>query len=629
LILKSNRKKLEAKKWQTDLLAEVNKAVLTITKIADRQTKIFSLLLETLAPNIMSIANSKAGRKQYKKSRETLIAYLQRIKMETFIKQDDYTVYTQPKNTKNTEALQLSFLSECVLIVNTQIVEEAYNNVLKVREELDLEKYRIRNLADAKKLEKEGNYNPAADLMRLYGWNPGPTMTNLYIKNDTEATFYAKVLFNKYLGQTRTINTNIIQRPELCLNRPYYFERTDAIGLLDEFSLKFAIDSESTSDIRLSYIRQNVLSYDYSLGNLDNIADGEHNNEFFAAEAEEYYEDLFSLQTDTLSQKAVNRLTTGYGKGTTRVVTSYLGENVRNNLQKARQNAFPNTYVYSAHDYLGHIDYDKTINQFSPLSEEKSTGQFETIFKGLPDTSFNYKEIQVVCTNIYNTFQLLKDARAILNSSEDDIKQKKQDLSKIDDTLIKQKSQLSTLEKNSKSNATAIGKLRREINVNEALKTRLNNQISFYNTDKVSRQYTISNLIQGLYGMVATSYNKEKPYLIEPTDEQLQGYDITAFGGGCLYYSLLNAFNSDIQKDIKLLKTPKYYFDSSQNKFMLGDGSNPKVDTSWRLYIEVVPVPKKEETKVVKQRAVNSKSRKGSQKNRKTVAQRKNTKNPG
>ena len=95
-------------------------------------------------------------------------------------------------------------------------------------------------LADYKVWADAGLYNPREDMMKLYGFNPAPTYTNYYINNGVEANQFAKVYFNRLFGESFVNSISYIGRPEVFLNRPYFLEKKDCIGLLSTYSLKLS-----------------------------------------------------------------------------------------------------------------------------------------------------------------------------------------------------------------------------------------------------------------------------------------------------------------------------------------------------------------------------------------------------
>ena len=118
-------------------------------------------------------------------------------------------------------------------------------------------------LGALKDFAKAGLYQPSKDYVRLYGYNSGPQVTNLFIQSGEEALKYAEVIFKRFLGQVYQTTATVIGRPELFLNRPIYLEAKDIIGRLSQYTLEFQIGSTFNSGIQLTYIRKNALTYAY------------------------------------------------------------------------------------------------------------------------------------------------------------------------------------------------------------------------------------------------------------------------------------------------------------------------------------------------------------------------------
>jgi outer membrane protein OmpA-like peptidoglycan-associated protein len=124
-----------------------------------------------------------------------------------------------------------------------------------------------------KELSLAGEYNPRTDFVTRYGVNPGPTIHNPFISTKEEAAAFSKILLNRIVSKAFEIHVDIIGRPELMLNRPYYIEDKQAIGSLQTYSIDYSIESPFQSNCQFSYIRRNSITYSYTTKNLDDVAE--------------------------------------------------------------------------------------------------------------------------------------------------------------------------------------------------------------------------------------------------------------------------------------------------------------------------------------------------------------------
>ncbi len=222
--------------------------------------------------------------------------------------------------------------------------------------------------ADLKLLEKEGIYDPRTDMTRRYGYNQGPSITNLMIDNGDEARRYAMTIFNRLFGQAYAINMDIIGRPEFVLNRPYYCEGKDSIGLLEYYTLNFSIGTDFISNAELTYIRKNALTYDYTLDNMDVLASEDVTNSYFAEAAKEYYKSMSPINQqksigsllDRGRQAAGTQLGTTVAKkaGANADIQQIAGDIGQTVLSAEGSNFYG--AIYTAHDWIGHMEYDRT-----------------------------------------------------------------------------------------------------------------------------------------------------------------------------------------------------------------------------------------------------------------------------
>ena len=235
----------------------------------------------------------------------------------------------------------------------------------------------IRTMGDLKRLAAVGLYNPQLDVVRRYGYNTNATeIVQPYIKNGIEARFYAKIIFLKLFSGAFKFHLGTIGRPEFLLNRTYYCQRKDAIGLLTKYSLGWTYGSESTSDVDLTYIRKNAATFSYSLGDLDVISPkGYANNTSIQGAAENYY--AWQKLSNTLSSKASalsGAAATGLAAKMHIPAGAVVGDEVSGIVSSAISNINAGG-LYSVHPYIGHLDYDNSAvsEATTPASTALST----------------------------------------------------------------------------------------------------------------------------------------------------------------------------------------------------------------------------------------------------------------
>lgn len=248
----------------------------------------------------------------------------------------------------------------------------------------------IKTVADEKRMALLGLYNPSEDMVKHYGFNPKEPIPNTFIKNGLEAYEYARIVFNRLKGKAFTLSIDLIGRPEFCLNRPYYCERKDSIGLLSSYSINYAYGSDFLSNAKLEYIRRNAITYSYSLDALDAMTTG-YDNASFTKQADYYY----SLNT-TLSglqgqaTKAVTNSIAGNSPGGGRAIAGKLVGGITNKLIGS---FLPAGGIFVAHDRIGHIPFDTRFGEnTTPLGKtgtsatrEGSTLQMNDTLQSLAD----------------------------------------------------------------------------------------------------------------------------------------------------------------------------------------------------------------------------------------------------
>jgi hypothetical protein len=271
-----------------------------------------------------------------------------------------------------------------------------------------------KTLGDLKQFAIQGKYNPKRDLMRLYGYNPAPPKTFLYVTQKGAGRHYAMMYLNKFLGQAFTIQADIVGRPELSLNRPMYMATKDAIGLLNSYTITYASGSSFSSHIGLSFIRKNAFTYDYSLGtHLDTLPEykGVNQNFKFRDRAEAYYKFAARLKA------AKNLATTASGN----VVSSQLIESGVSKIYSLISSK--DMGLHSFHDDIGQIDLDRRMTEdASDAVENKAllaTGQdpyddaeFRSLVSKIDSA---LKERETLLFNLVSINKKLEENRSTLN----------------------------------------------------------------------------------------------------------------------------------------------------------------------------------------------------------------------
>jgi len=244
-------------------------------------------------------------------------------------------------------------------------IRKKYEDIIDVRTRISKDKEKaadVLTLGDLKILEQLGYYNPSLDMVRYYGYNPhNTTIKNLMIRNTSEAVRYARVWFNKLFGRAHQIHMEIIGRPEMLLNRPYYCEKKDTIGLLNNYSLNYSIGEDFQSSLDLIYIRPNAITYGYSKKNLDEIV-GTFNNDKFAEAASNYYEGL--ADRTNLLKKGLGKI--GGAVGEKLIPKQRQDQKIKETLHDIGEKILGyegsgiSGALYTAHDWIGHMEFDRT-----------------------------------------------------------------------------------------------------------------------------------------------------------------------------------------------------------------------------------------------------------------------------
>jgi hypothetical protein len=279
----------------------------------------------------------------------------------------------------------------------------------------------IRSQSDEKEAARKGIYNPSEDMIKLYGYTPTATLSNPYISNKDEVYDYARTVFNRLKGKAFQLKIDSVGRPEFCLNRPYYCERKDAIGLLADFGVQYSHGQDFSSSSTLEYVRKNSITYDYVMGDLDPIMPSDHNKSF-KKQADYYY--LMNRPVSKLGGIAASATTDaiagespGFGRA--------LGASTVGGLVGSAINSFtPLGGIFVAHNRIGHIPFDSRFGENS--ATESAVQQDNT-----SDKSKNKN--QSISPTEQPLYDLAKAIKAALDG-RDDIEDKK--LVKAEEELL-------------------------------------------------------------------------------------------------------------------------------------------------------------------------------------------------
>jgi hypothetical protein len=185
--------------------------------------------IEDLAPNLLTYMRYTSDSEQRKKLKaqsnplwDTLIPVTPYSFIKEFVdSKEDSNMATIFNIDINTDTTMINELSRVridikkdliqlylpIALKNDTTLRTQYENIKKL-EQLKGDKSTASDImtqGTLKVLEQLGLYNPSKDMTRYYGYNPGPTIQNLMIKNDSEAVRYAKVWFNKLYGRAQQI----------------------------------------------------------------------------------------------------------------------------------------------------------------------------------------------------------------------------------------------------------------------------------------------------------------------------------------------------------------------------------------------------------------------------------------
>lgn len=265
----------------------------------------------------------------------------------------------------------IAYILEPVLLENDPDIQELFEILMEFHKiQVDKRIDKPVTIADLKLYEKMGFYNPRLDYARKYGYSKGPELTNMYISNGLELQTYAKTRFQGLIANAFSFSIQVIGRPEFFLNRPYYVERKDAIGLLKAYTLEYSAEGSFNSKVELDSIRKNSITYNYSLGNIDELIPATSKskisgNKEFQDEAVKYYKSVANMKKwatriDSVSSIIGSGSTSGQGTlgNSLNVGLGIFAEAGGSAVKNFVNEGKPEGGVYSAHDWIGHMDYD-------------------------------------------------------------------------------------------------------------------------------------------------------------------------------------------------------------------------------------------------------------------------------
>jgi len=258
--------------------------------------------------------------------------------------------------------------------IDTENVRPLFDIALKAIKEYNIRggsTILIRNIAEEKRAAQLGIYDPRYDMVKLYGYNPKSPIQNSFIVNGIEAYEYARTVFNRLQGKAFQIRTDVVGRPEFVLNRPYYCERKDSIGLLTKYSLRFQVGSDFRSSAVLEYVRSNSITFKYSLGDLD-VFKSSANNNYFKKQADYYYKlNQFATNFSGRTSEALINSISGDNPGFGRALGARIAGNIASSVMGSM---LPAGGIFSMHDRIGHIPFDTTFGEVLQTSKATTEG---------------------------------------------------------------------------------------------------------------------------------------------------------------------------------------------------------------------------------------------------------------
>ena len=388
---------------------------------------------------------------------------------------------------------------------------------------------RATTLADLAAMRKTGAYDPRTDLIRLYGFKRGEDISNQYVMNGEEATAYAKAVFNRLLGESQSMNVTFIGRPEMWLNRPYFLERKDCIGLSKQYSINYKYGSDFTSTVLLTYIRKNSLTYAYSIPGLD-IIRGSHDNNYFYTQGRLYLQLQAAIQKSaTAASNSLNGILAQSIGGTGGQIT---GE-ITSGLSKDASSYIKVGGLYVANDFLGHMNYDSRGNSEVAVIDTQNTGDNKSQYY----PAYGEDVLSKIAKDIESYLTTKQDLETKITSDT----QKEINLKKEIESLNKQ------LAEESRKNVSEEPKLDPEkikslqASILEKTKTRGNTTAALaYNKDKVNSANVAlySQYLLNIYGKTITKDDTLTTAIKGLYKSQSRGTPVDTYG---LFYKLFAA----------------------------------------------------------------------------------------
>jgi hypothetical protein len=114
--------------------------------------------------------------------------------------------------------------------------------------------------ADLARLRINGDYNPQADFINLYGYVVYNPITIPWLQTPIDCQVYAMAFFNQFYNNAFGYTVNDLpMTPELLINRPAYFSYINSIGLLKANSITYTANTSASMRLEISYLRRNIL----------------------------------------------------------------------------------------------------------------------------------------------------------------------------------------------------------------------------------------------------------------------------------------------------------------------------------------------------------------------------------
>jgi hypothetical protein len=438
---------------------------------------------------------------------------------------------------------ELKLFSEATILdpnqnaTDTTVIKEQHETLAKLDQERTYPAVITRGYF--KLLERQGYYNPKTDFVSKYGYNPGPTIYSPYMNSGAEATTFAKIVFNRLTSRAYEINVDIIGRPELWLNRPYYIENKQSIGLLFGYTISYGIEKPFASTVRFSYVRRNAITYSYTLDELDDVAPvklkdenkarpnstkqnkqpDSGTNAFFNQKALDYYQGVKEQAQNAKRSQTANEFFSAGGPsgGWAGIGVGIVGQTLNDVVSSKMKESYPKGGLFVAHDHIGHMDYNmtKTQNDGDILQPEKMTKElkgdprFEYYLGDDKLTADEARTIYDALEAVYKSFTELASRENALILNNTALERNKKNLENIQKAIDDTKDKLDKAEKDPELSELS-EQLAKLLDQQKDVTT-LNNELIAQN--KVSKS-TYSSFTTAIYG---------KPATFEPTKRAVEG----------------------------------------------------------------------------------------------------------